>query len=306
MIKRIVITNYLGQTVEMILKDPETSGFVIEEVKGLGPPKADIHIGELATYDGGLYNSSRANVRNIVVNLLFYWTKKLSIEDIRLLSYRFFPLKKYVDFEIETDNRHAVARGYVESNEPDIFSKEEGTEISIQCPDPYFHSKQPEVIIFSGVGSMFEFEFSNESTTEGLLEFGNILTYSEQTIFYDGDADVGITIIMEFIGRVDSAITIYNTGTRESMIIDTSLVKKLTGSQFVYGDVVTISTVKSNKYISLLREGITYNILNALGRDTDWFSLTRGDNIFAFVTGEEVEMVNIQFKVEHDILYEGV
>ena len=78
---------------------------------------------------------------------------------------------------IETDNRQAEIEGYVESNDPAIFSKDEGSDISIVCPNPFFYSAGKDGInttIFYGVEALFEFPFSNESLQDPLLEMGEI------------------------------------------------------------------------------------------------------------------------------------
>ena len=136
MIKSITVTNYLGDSLVLDLARPELSGFVVKSVTGLGAGKSTINTTEVATNDGSIYNSARLSSRNIVLSLAFLW--KPTIEDVRHLSYKFFPIKRMVTLLIETDNRLAQITGYVESNEPTIFSKDEGSDISIICPDPFF------------------------------------------------------------------------------------------------------------------------------------------------------------------------
>lgn len=101
-----------------------------------------------------------------------------------------------------------------------------------------------------------------------------------------------------------SNITIYNTGTREVMRIDTDKLEKFTGSGIIAGDEIIICTVKGNKSITLLRNGKTTNILNCLDKNADWFQLAKGDNIFAYTA--EYGSTNLQFKIENRIVYEGV
>lgn len=134
--------------------------------------------------------------------------------------------------------------------------------------------------IIDGVEPLFEFAFSNESLTESLIEFGEIKNETEQTVYYSGDAEIGVVITIHAIGNVRN-ITIYNTGTREVMRIDTDKLKQLTGSGMVAGDEIIISTIKGDKSITLLRNGIYTNILNCLDKDSDWFQLSKGDNRIA-------------------------
>lgn len=304
MIRAVTFTNYLGDSIRLVLARPEESGFVIKSITGLGPGKANINTTEVATNDGSLFNSSRLPSRNIVVSLGYMWND--SIEDVRQLSYKYFPIKKKITVLIESDNRQAEIEGYVESNDPTIFSKDEGSDISIICPNPFFYSAGENGInttIFYGVEPLFEFPFRNESLYEKLLLMGEIRNETERVVVYNGDAEIGITITIHAIGEA-SNITIYNTRTREVMRIDTEKLEKFTGSGIIAGDDIIICTIKGNKSISLLRNGKTTNILNCLDKNADWFQLAKGDNIFAYTA--EAGSSNLQFRIENRIIYEGV
>lgn len=302
MIHSVTVTNYLGDSIELELKRPEKSGFYIKSIDGLGPGKSDINVTDISTGDGGLFNSARLQPRNIVLTLGFLM--KQTIEDVRQSSYKYFPIKRGVNLRIETDNRTLEIDGYVESNEPNIFSENEDTDISIICPNPYFYSSgDGNTTVFSGIAPMFKFPFSNESLTEKLIMMGSIENRSEQNIIYEGDVEIGITITIHAVGSA-SGITIYNINTREQMSINSTKLEQLTGSDIVNGDDIIISTVQGSKSITLTREGATTNILNCLDKNSDWFVLSKGDNIFAYTAEEGAQ--NLQFKVENKIAYEGV
>ena len=307
MIYSFTITNYLGDTIKLTLREPALSGFLIKSVTGLGPVKANINTTEVATNDGSKFNSARLTQRNIVFQMVFVDTfKGESIEDIRQKSYKYFPTKKNVDIIIETDNRYVKTTGYVESNEPNIFSSQEGTQISIICPDPYFYTAGNDgdiITEFYSVAPMFEFPFSNESLTDSMIIISEIQNRTAGVITYYGDIEIGIVIRIHVLGEATN-IAIYNTDTRETMKIDTNKIKNITGKGLVASDDIIINTTKGNKSITLLREGVSYNILNCLGKNPDWFTLTKGDNIFAFTA--ETGITNLQFIVENKIVYEGV
>lgn len=307
MIYSFAITNYLGDRVKLELGKPEVSGFLIKSVTGLGPVKANVNTTEVVTNDGSMFNSARLSQRNIVFQLAFVETVYgETIEDIRQKSYKYFPAKKSVEIVIETDNRYVKIKGYVESNEPDIFSFQEGTQISIICPDPYFYSAGEDgnnVTDFYTIDPMFEFPFSNESLTDPLLIFGEIQIKTEGVITYHGDSEIGVVIYIHAIGPATN-INIYNTETREVMMINTTKLEKLTGKGLVASDDIVINTTKGEKSITLVREGASYNILNCLDKNTDWFILSKGDNIFAFTA--ETGVTNLQFRIENQVIYEGV
>lgn len=307
MIHSLAVTNYLGDRIRLELGRPENTGFLIKSITGLGPVKANVNTTEVATNDGSMFNSARLSQRNIVIQMAFVNTVYgEDIEEVRQKSYKYFPIKKNVELIIETDNRYVRTKGYIESNEPDIFSKQEGSQISIICPDPYFYSASEDgnnITDFYSIDSVFEFPFSNESLSDPLLIFGEIQIKTEGVITYHGDSEIGVMIYIHAIGPATN-INIYNTETREVMSINTTKLEALTGKGIVASDDIIINTLKGEKSITLVREGVSYNILNCLDKNTDWFTLVKGDNIFAFTA--ESGVTNLQFRIENKVIYEGV
>lgn len=304
MIKSVTITNHLDESIKLDLFNPEESGFIIKSIGGLGPVKANINFKELATNDGSIDNSARLSSRNIVMSLQFM--ESPTIEETRLKSYKYFPIKRNIKFLIETDSRICETIGRVETNVPTIFSNAEGCQISILCSNPYFYSAGENGInqtIFYGTEPLFEFPFSNESLTEDLIEFGSIENRTEGTIYYDGDAEIGITIQIHAVGEA-KGLVIYNTKTREIMRINDDKLKSLMGSGIQAGDEITITTSRGEKGIYMLRRGVTTNILNSLEKPIKWFQLSKGDNTFAYTAS--AGLTNLQFRIENKVIYEGV
>jgi hypothetical protein len=302
MIKKVIVTNYLGESLEMELARPEVSGLAITDIEGLGPVKATINTSEIATGDGALYNSAKLETRNIVMTLDFRFGT--DIETIRHTTYKYFPIKRYLTLTFVTDQRSLDAFGYVESNEPGIFQAHEVTQISVICPDPYFYATNGKTLtLFSGVNPKFEFPFENNSLTEKLINFGDIVHMYENVVTYKGDASVGITITIHALDTVKD-IVIYNARTREVMRINTDFIQTLTGQAYGAGDDIIINTKRGEKSVTLLRAGLTTNILNCLGKGSSWFQLSKGDNIFIYNATEGA--MSIQFKIENDTIYEGV
>lgn len=301
MIKSITVTNYLGDQINLSLTNPEETGIIIESITGLGPGKATINTIDLPTMDGSIFNSSRCSSRNIVMSLRYLW--KDTIEEVRHRTYKYFPLKRMVTLLIETDERTSEIEGYVESNEPNIFSSEEGADISIVCPFPFFYSVSSRSTFFSSIEPLFEFPFSNESLAEPLIEFSAIRTNPERNIDYSGDVEVGVTISIKASGEA-SNITLFNATTREIMRINTDTIEAITGNGIVDKDEIVISTVKGQKSAVLIREGQTINILNSINKDAAWFQISKGSNIFMY--SAETGQSNLQIEIQNRILYEGV
>lgn len=300
MIYSITVTNYLGESLKMELKYPEKSGFLVRSVEGLGSPGSSINTSEMSNTDGAVFNSARGKERNIVLDLVFWGN---DVETIRQKTYQYFPLKKPLTLTFETDNRISQAVGYVETNEPDIFSKEESAKISVLCPYSFVSAPNPQKSVISGLEALFEFPFSNESLTQPLLNFSNLWERYSADVIYKGDADTGIIITLNAIGYAKN-VTLANLDTREQIKIDTVKMKELTGKEFEFGDSIIISTVPGDIYAQLLREGVYYNILNCIDRSAQWFLLKKGSNHIGYVAEEGTS--NIRMRIENKIWYEGV
>lgn len=126
---------------------------------------------------------------------------------------------------------------------------------------------------------------------------------TEQTVYYSGESEIGMTIRIRAIGTVEN-LTIFNTRTREFIKLDTDKLQQITGSVIIAGDEITICTVKGKKSIRLLRDGVTTNILNCMTKDSSWIQLVKGDNILAYTADSGAE--KLYFSVENNVIYEGV
>ena len=303
MIKSLTVTNPTGESIRLELTRPEKSGFYIENIEGLGPANATVNITESATVDGGYYTSSHVSTRNIVLTLGFLYEK--GIEDMRHESYRYFPLKKQIKLLIETDNRTCMTHGYVESNEPNIFSERETTQISILCPDPYFYAFNNGVGYTSNLSrdiALFSFPFSNESLDEPLIELGQVTDTAERIVHNPGDVEIGVKIHIYVKGSITS-IGISNRTTDQTMNIDTDRLKQITSADLKEGDEIVINTKKGDKSIYLISDGAKTNILNCLSRFTDWIYLLPGDNQIFLVASDPT---NMDVTMEQEVMYAGV
>lgn len=303
MIKSVRVVNSVNDELELVLTNPEQSGFFIKYIDGLGPVKANINYTTPVGIDGIYYNSAKALHRNIVMSLGFLNNGQFDIETQRQLTYKYFPLKKKIYFEITTDNRTLYTTGYVESNEPNIFSREQDTQISIICESSWLSGLSDDLDVLSGVVGAFEFPYSNESTSTPLTEFGEIFTSTSKNIDYAGDVPTGIVMRIGIQGAVED-LTIFNHTAGTSMTIDEAAITTITGAPFTSGDVLTISTLKGAKYVYLERGPYLYNVFNSIQNSYSWFELYPGQNEFAYAASTGIE--NVQFSVTHRPLYEGI
>lgn len=305
MIKSVKVTNHLGKSWLLELSHPEKSGFIVTNIDGLGPGAASISTSPYATKDGSKFNSARADQRNIVFSILFDPDdRKSSIEQKRHESYKMFPKKKNVTIEIETEERKGIINGYVESNEPIIFSERCGFSVSVICPDPYFYSSEEQETHFWGIEPLFEFPFEDPIPDTPSLEFSEYNLTPQQVILYEGDSDVGLRFEIYLLGKVGN-ITIYNITAGTSMAIDVSKIEEALGGDLQYGDLIVLTTTTGNKNLYVVRDGIKTNVLSAIDVFTDeWFELTQGENRYAITSAEHIERVHMT--AYNKISYEGM
>lgn len=173
MIRSFTITNNLGENLFLDIRRPEDSGFLVSSVTGLGPIKASVGQTEFGMYDGSILSSSRLSSRNIVMNLIFFDQnkEKLDIEKIRHKCYLYFPVKREITLIVTNDTGDYRIKGVVESNEIPIFTQNEGAQISIICPDPYFERADEAVLQYiSRVVPNFSFPVSFEAEMANIPE----------------------------------------------------------------------------------------------------------------------------------------
>ncbi len=297
MIQQVNITNPRGDTLELVLADPYRNGILVKDIKGLAPSQSTINYQSLATSDGGLFASARTEPRAITFTLGMIGDNP---EGARQITYEYFPVKQEITMLFISDQRMRTITGYVESHDADIFSNEEETTISVLCLDPWFYVYGPTAVVFSGVTPLFEFPFSNESLTEPLLEFGEIIRDNRAFLEYNGDVDSGVIVQINCLGPADD-IYIFNDETHERMHIDTARVTAITGKALKKDDTIEINTTVGQKRIRLIREGNWYNIISALDRYSNWLVLRNGTNIFGLEarTGENNLVASFTYRTQY-------
>lgn len=304
MIESISVTNFKGETIVIELSNPQGSGFGVTGITGLGPVKADINTVSYATRNGSLYSSAHIDSRNIVFGLLFMPSEGDTIEDVRQRSYKYFPIMGKVELVFKTSNRNARITGYVESNEPDIFAQIESTQISIICPDPYFYDNSTKKkIAFLEKCGLFHFPFYNSGSVKE-IKMGEILKMKTKSFVYNGNAAVGVTIDLSFVGGVTGKISISNISTKQTITLDTS---QLTGAnKLSSGDIIQICTRSGEKYARLKKNGSSSytNILNCV--DTYILDVVGGENQFEITTDNPPDEELIELTITTTETFEGI
>lgn len=315
MIKSFTVTNNRDETMTCELAKPSKEGFAVVGIDGLGPTQATVNVTDISSIDGGLFNSSRIGSRNIVISLVYYYDSDYTIEELRHKSYRYFPPKKKVQLVFETTNRLAIIEGYVESNEVAIFSKQEGSQISIICPNPYFYPADIEVNNYNSYAiPAFSFPFSRDLDTEtdSKLLMGLLLDYKLTEVMYKGDVDTGLVFRVDFLSDIDNNSTIKITNGTTS-IENTIYISKIINivhamnssfNAITSGDSLKFSTVKGDKFVTFMHNNVEYNVLSCITSNGDWLYLIPGVNRIRIDTSDTD--ANVEISSENRVYFNGI
>lgn len=315
MIQSVEFVNAQNESLLVTLTRPDLSGIGVQNIEGLGSPQMDLSTTGIYSMDGSVLGNVRAQNRNIVFTL--YPMAYPDVETSRQLLYRYLPLKSKVRVVFATGNRVVAAEGYVESNEPDIFSFPETVQISVVCTDPYFYDSFSREISFSEPLPMFEFPFSNESLTEPLLEFSELQEYNELTIDYTGEVETGFVLWIRWEGgnKPLGNIEIYNLQTGEKISINSAIYQTTVGTNqsmvvtpnFLGKEGIDIridSRDGKKTAIAQWNSVDRWNITPALGRDIQWLTLRPGRQTFAYFSEQNSDQLRLS--IDYANRYMGV
>ena len=306
MINSVIVTNSHGETLPLTLARPDLSGLAVIDISGLGPAASIINTRENSFTNGSIFTSSKTGNRNIVFT--FKFLPRPTIEATRLRTYKFFQNESRVRLDFTTESGTFYIYGYVETNEPVIFSSDAGTVISILCPDPAFRSATGffEQTI-AQVAKMFTFPFSNEIETIGdkKIIFGEKrFEFQDFVIPFSGSINVGPKFKLEAVGGivVNPTISFFNPNNPED---PESLMLRFPSEEYALqdGDVLIIECARNNKsvtrYVAATDE--YFNYIGTVDIESVWPVLRGGDNKFGYsaLSGGEFIRFTYSFTPEY-------
>lgn len=271
------------------LKTGAGTPYTISEFSGLNPPKAIINTNTTALLDGGIFNSSKLEMRSM--NIAF--AIEAPCEENRLNVYSVIQSKLPVRVYYKSDILDIFIDGYVEDLNFSYFAQKVIATVSILCPSTYFKGAQEIINELSAVVPKFHFPFASTSAKE--LIFGVIDTLTAVTVKNDGNVTAGLTFEIYCKEPVKNP-EIIDYATSEFMKINITM---------QIGDLITITTGQGNKTITLLRGGVRTNIFNLLDKNSTWLQLDINDSVFVY-TVDEGNVTDLEITIKHYDLYEGV
>jgi hypothetical protein len=139
MLTKVEVIGASAGMLTLLLGGPNQSPIQIRDISGLEPVKAEITTVP-SNKDGDLFQNARLGKRNIVFKLGLdpNWVNQ-TMSTLRHMLYTHFPPKTWRTLKFYSDDMPTVeVGGYIESNEPNMFSQDPEIQISIICPKPKF------------------------------------------------------------------------------------------------------------------------------------------------------------------------
>lgn len=251
MLDSLTVVNQQGDALELPLWDVD-NGFIVKEITGLDPVKANIVTSNFAQIDGDQYQNSHREKRNPVIKLeISKDHPTLDVRALRQKLYKFFMPKMAVSMIFgDSSGANYLITGRIETFDAPLFTKDPEATISVLCFDPDFYLP--------------------ETTT---VEGNTVASATAMGIEYAGDIEVGVEFKLN-VNRTMTGFTIYQTAGNDYIrTIEITY-------DFLAGDVVTIVTVANQKKVVVKRAGIDYSILYAMSAASSWVTLQPGENTF--------------------------
>lgn len=135
-----------------VTKPDPSVPYIVRDVQGLGPVKADVNTSTYSNWDGGIYQNHKIGERNILFKIHYRpdYSNNQTVQDLRRSLYQYLSPGVELELRFVTGpNPDDVFRikGVVESMEPNIFAKDPEVQVSIMCPDSYFKAPKWETIM---------------------------------------------------------------------------------------------------------------------------------------------------------------
>jgi len=273
MLERIEITTKQGSTLVLPIGD-STEGYFVKDITGLDPVKATLVSSSVASIDGAQYQSSRRETRNLVFKIGVEISQRYgSVSALRKRLSSFLMPKSEAHFRFFSDDMPPVdISARVETFEFPLFTQEPEAICSLIAYDPDFIEAESTTFTGAATSVPTEFGLNYEGSVETGFKFRLNVTrnISEFKITHRSSDD--------FVGSFEYADTL------------------------LAGDVVEISTVSGNKYVTLTRNGSEQPKLYAMSPYSNWINVFPGLNYLGLV----IEGGGMPYTIEYNNRYGGL
>ena len=229
-----------------------STGYQLEEVRGLDPVKADISSSSFGQHDGSQYQSSRRGERNIVmvIGLVPDFVTN-TVQSLRLDLARLLMPKRPVTLRmIDSDGSVVSIAGRVESFEAPLFTRTPKADISIICFDPDFKSHA----LTTKTGS-------------------SVTDITNTAVQYNGSVDTGFLFEMTVNRATNELALVLVNSMGESQRVDFAMALSA-------GDKIEIGSNFGEKGVWVTKDGLRTPALYTITPNSNFLVLSPGVNQF--------------------------
>ena len=280
----LIAENQYGEQLQLT----DGSDYVVTNIDGLNPPNAIINLLERAGHDGSEFNSAYVGNRQIIIDIAINSPAELN----RNKLFRFFRTARRTRLIYHNGLHDVYIDGWVSNAPVPYFAEKQIIQVTLICPDPFWHGLTDVEGVTDGVESLFEFPFS--------IEEGNPIPFSEYDssnaayIWNPGSVESGLLIEIRATGSVSNPL-IYHVNTDTFFKVNTSLQN---------GDRLQICTKVDDKYVRRIRSGSTTNLIAYRAIGSSWLTADPGMNQFTLKATSGVSNMTATIKFTTNI--EGV
>jgi hypothetical protein len=163
------------------------------------------------------------------------------------VTLRFTMYNKFTDNYVE-QNKDLYISGYVESFEVDQFVKDPTVDLSLMCYRPELVDSNP--VVFEGT---------------------TVSDLTEVAVPYEGTIPTGFVFTLYPDRTIDDFAIYHRPGNQKLYSVNFT-------EELLADDVIVISSVRGDKYVTLFRDGFEYQRLYSLSPASNWLELHRGGN----------------------------
>lgn len=227
----------------------QSSRYILKSVTGLGPPDIDAGV-ETSLDNAGIFLNARPQNREIVMLIRLNPNVAIgeTVSDLRTALYSMISLTNDpTDIEIRYNNAaQLVTSGWVKKFEPSIFAPDAEVQITFACYQPYLVAPTYTNV---AVGS---------------------LSKTTPTIVNPGNAPSGFFIQFTLTAAQSGGFTLTDDKGRILFI----------NYPFLNGDILQIDTIAGARALTVIRGGVSTNLIQYLSADSEWLQLHAGSNVF--------------------------
>lgn len=241
----------------------DNPAYVVTNIDGLNPPDAIINTVQRAGHDGSVFNSAFLDNRQIILNIAINGPAC----DNRNELFRFFRTARKTRLIYYNDFHQVYIDGYCQNAPVEYFGQKQIIQVTLICPDPFWHGLTEVEGYTDGIESLFEFPFSIEQNAP--IPFSDVNSIGGALIYNPGDL-AGIIIEITASGAVTNP-KVYHVETDTYFKVNTSLQS---------GDKLIINTRTDEKSIKRIRSGSTTNLIAYRNTGSTWLTAEPGRNQF--------------------------